>query len=377
MRVRESAGKSLHVNGMPGGCRHCIKGEKAVIFLGGECPLPDHCRWYCPISRERKGPGVFIDELPVMGDGDLLEELHAIDARGISFTGGEPMSGPRWDKVLRYLDILKAERPSLHAHLYTTGIPATASKLEDAASHGLDEIRFHPPPGQVEVITLARGIIPAVGVEVPAIPEPNEVETIKALIRHLEAIEADFINLNEFEFADTNASSLSERGFVLKEGTIAAVSGSEEAAASILTWYAEEIGGALKVHYCPIVTKDEYQLVNRYRRRAMNTRHPWEDITPDGTIVFGRARLAGDDASVQAMTGDLRAALGGKARATSMDPAARTLLFKPGLLRNKKFRSILFAPGVDAGIVEALPTRDREECEFTPLDAILKDNSSA
>ena len=166
MRIKESRGRSLYIGKLPKGCHLCIKGQKAVIFLEGSCTNPKHCRWYCPISEERREPGSFyINERRIESDEDVFDEIYAIAAKGISFTGGEPL-GRNFDKVIHYLNLLKNERKlRLHAHLYTTGINVTAEKLAKLGKAGLDEIRFHPPPGNYDVIREATRHIPDVGVE--------------------------------------------------------------------------------------------------------------------------------------------------------------------------------------------------------------------
>ena len=62
--------------GIPKGCKYCLKGKKAVLFLNGICQKPDHCSWYCPISEERKGKELtFANEIEISTNSELLDEI--------------------------------------------------------------------------------------------------------------------------------------------------------------------------------------------------------------------------------------------------------------------------------------------------------------
>ncbi|MFX0102811.1 MAG: radical SAM protein [Candidatus Hodarchaeota archaeon] len=370
MKIKESRGKSLYIGKLPVGCQLCIKGQKAVFFLGGTCTNPKHCRWYCPISEERRRPDSFyINEKRIESDQDVLKEIDAIDAKGISFTGGEPL-GKSFDKVLYYLDLLKNKKKlDIHAHLYTTGIDATEEKLEKLGDAGLDEIRFHPPPGNYDAIGKAIHYIPDVGVEVPAIPTDENIEYIRNLIKFLEKIGGKFININEFEFSETNAKELKQKGFILKDGSLAAVEGSEESARKILEWGKQKGITKVSLHYCPIITKDEYQLKNRYKRRARKTRRSVEVITRDGTVLFGRINLDSEK-ELEKLQERMQVRLKISRKNIEVNNEKKELYFHPKLLKNKTFLNLI--KEYKSGIVEAIPLTNRVECEYHPLRNFFK-----
>ncbi|MHA1369314.1 MAG: radical SAM protein [Promethearchaeota archaeon] len=369
MKIKESRGKSLYIGQLPLGCQHCIKGRKAVIFLGGACPKPEHCYWYCPISKERKDANaLFVNEQRIESDEDLLDEIDAIGAKGISFTGGEPLNY-NFSKVVHYLNLLKKEyNYKIHAHLYTTGLTATKEKLAKLSYAELDEIRFHPPSEKLEIIKEAVDYIPDVGVECPAIPTEKQTMHIKSLINLLEKSGGKFININEFEFSETNAKSLKARGFELKENTIAAVDGSEKMAMEILTWFASRENSTISVHYCPIITKDEYQLRNRYIRRGQRTKRSVEVLTGEGTVLFGRIKLKNNE-DVQDLLTKINIHVKKVKNKIAIQKDKKEIHFHPSLLKNEDFFEILKFLN-DVGIVEAIPTKNRDECEFTPIDTI-------
>ncbi|MFX1424936.1 MAG: radical SAM protein [Promethearchaeota archaeon] len=281
--------------GLPKGCKLCLKGQKAVLFLNGICQKPNYCSWYCPISSERRGKdATFANEIEITSKEDLLEEINKIDAKGMSITGGEPLSELNLEKTLEYIKYIKAKKSHrFHIHLYTNGITfneAIASKLAIA---GLDEIRFHASKDYWSNIefTLNKGII--VGSEVPVIPNKENLKELHELILHLDRIGVDFINLNEFEYCFPNSESLKTRGFQLKKGSIASVVNSHETAIETI----KELGNkvSIKMHFCPIRSKDYYQLRNRYIRRAKNVKLPFEVISEEGLLIFAQVEGIEED----------------------------------------------------------------------------------
>ena len=97
-----------------------------------------------------------------------------------------------------------------------------------------------------------------------------------------------FLNLNELEFSDTNAAALKERGYVLKSDESNTVLGSAEIAK-----HAFEIGcsdGGALLNFCSSRFKDAIQLRLRLLRTAQQFARPFDEITKDGTIIFGRIK---------------------------------------------------------------------------------------
>ena len=94
-QIKKSEQNSFYIKGrgIPRGCKYCLKGTKVILFLNGICQKPDHCSWYCPISEERRGKEAsYADEILILSKEDLLDEIEKINAKGISITGGEPLS---------------------------------------------------------------------------------------------------------------------------------------------------------------------------------------------------------------------------------------------------------------------------------------------
>ena len=263
------------------GCEQCAEGGKMVLFVYGYCDQRD-C-FYCPLGENRKNvTDVYANERRVESDDDVLEEAHRMDALGTSITGGEPQEA--LDRTCHYLSLLKDEfGADHHTHLYT-GIPGGRENMRRLSEAGLDEIRFHPPLEQwgdlhgtewEDILYVAReeGLTPAF--EIPGIrPEPE-------FLAFLDEGAADFCNVNEFEMSDGNYRRMQEAGFELQEGHMSAVDGSKQA---IL----DEMGGHERVYFCTSVFKDAAQHRNRLKRMAKNVSRDFDEITDDGTLVYGK-----------------------------------------------------------------------------------------
>lgn len=246
-----------------------------VLFVTGRC---DRSCWYCPLSSERKGKdAVFANEHRIESPGQMIREAEAMSALGTGVTGGEPLLCI--DRVIKYCHALKEHfGKAHHIHLYTAKAPSEKNLL---ALKGLvDEIRLHPPRECWEDI-LATDYIHAarrakelgfdIGIEVPALPG------LKYLIPALPYL--DFLNINELEWGETNADAMRMRGFELADGVHNAVEGARE--------WADELCKSEKVHWCSSSFKDSVQLRERLKRIAQNTARPFDEVTDDGTVVYG------------------------------------------------------------------------------------------
>ena len=260
------------------GCRLCQEGAKMVLFVTGLCPK--NC-FYCPLSDERRGKDlIFANERPVENDEDLLEEAGLMDAFGTGITGGEPLL--KIERVLHYIRLLKsAFGTEHHIHLYTSLAP-DRQLLEKLADAGLDEIRLHPPQENwwnlkhspyADALKNAKKLGIEAGIEIPALEGAEKVAVF--------AEEMDvFLNLNELEFSDNNSEALLKSGFSLESDISSAAAGSCK--------YAEAAFSACKrAHFCSSTYKDAVQLRKRFQRIAKNTARKFDDITEDGTLVYG------------------------------------------------------------------------------------------
>jgi uncharacterized protein len=246
-----------------------------VLFVTGRC---HRSCWYCPLSSERKGTDtVFANEVPVDVPAQIIEVAEMMSALGTGITGGEPLLC--LDKVTEYCRMLKGHfGPDHQIHLYTAKAPADA-ELERLKGL-VDEIRLHPPHESWKTILDTDFIRSArrakemgfdVGIEVPALPG------LEHLIPALPYL--DFLNINELEWGETNAYEMRKRGYELADELHNAIYGAKG--------WADELCRHDKVHWCSSGFKDSVQLRERLKRIAENTARPFDEITDDGTIVYG------------------------------------------------------------------------------------------
>ncbi len=261
------------------GCELCMEGLKVVIFVTGTCPV--NC-FYCPTSYDRRDIDAFyVDEEPLRDYTLLLDEISLIDAKGISITGGEPLSA-----IERVYEIIKLVKEvygsSFHVHLYTSGYYASKDVIRYLDRLGLDEIRFHPISDHTwKLVEYAvRETSMDVGIEIPALPN---LTYLKSVVLRAAEIGVKFVNMNELEVSETNALDVTLRGFVVKDDGRSVV-GSKESALRILEWV-EESGLDISVRFCPAVFKDVVQHRKRLLRKAVNCVEVGDQLLSDGTIV--------------------------------------------------------------------------------------------
>jgi hypothetical protein len=342
-----------------------------VLFVTGVCRF--RC-FYCPVSPVRNQKDVvYANERRVWSDRDVLDEARAIGAGGTGITGGDPLGVV--DRVDHYIRLLKGEfGPGHHIHLYTH--EPNPEKLARLAASGLDEFRLHIPHYLWGPLARDGGAYRAVleaapdwglrrGVEVPVLPD-KEAE-LKRLLRALDRIGVDFVNLNELEFSETNEVKMRERGYRTDPRNGWGVHGSRAVAERIL----REMRLSVPVHYCSSRFKDGVQLRQRLLRRAERTAPAFAERTPDGTVLLGVVEAsAGLDLARWAARVARAARVGPDGY--RLDPARRRVELGPTALRRAARR--LSWPAFE---VEEYPTSDALEVERLPLNDAARSRASA
>jgi uncharacterized protein len=354
---------SSHRGALSPGCLQCQEGKKLVLFVTGLCRF--RC-FYCPVSERRNQLDVvYANERRVLSDSDVLDEARAIGAAGTGITGGDPLGVI--DRTVHYVELLKAEFGiDHHIHLYTH--EPNSEKLERLARAGLDEFRLHIPHylwGSLEshgsayrdVLTAAPSWGLRRGVEIPVLPEKER--ELRRLLRALDGLHLDFINLNEMEFSATNESALHGRGYRIDPWNGWGVKGSRATAERIV----REVRLSTPLHYCSSRFKDSVQLRKRLLRRAERTAPSFADRTEDGTILLGIVEAA-DDGQLPRIVEALAAVGRVPAGDYRVDAARRRVELAPDRLRR-------LAPRLrfPAFTVEMYPTDDALEVERTPLNS--------
>lgn len=257
------------------GCKLCYEGAKLVLFLTGLCHRD--C-WYCPLSQERKDKDlIYANEHIISSPDELISVAHRMSALGTGITGGEPFLFP--ERLVQYAGALKKEfGPSHQIHMYTGMAPG--SDLLVRIQGLVDEIRLHPPyelwddllnTPYFSSIVHAKELGFDVGIEVPSLPR---MEKLIPILPYL-----DFLNINELEWGDSNANAMRIRGHLLRGDVSNAVQGGHDNAKPLLE--------NPKVHWCSSDFKDRVQLRRRLIRIASNTAREFDEITEDGTVLYG------------------------------------------------------------------------------------------
>lgn len=262
---------------LPKGCELCRLGGKLVVYITGKCG--DNC-YYCPVSNERFGKDVmYANEAKVEALRDFIYEAYRMNALGAGITGGDPILA--LNRVVRLIRMLKDEFSSVfHVHLYTSGRYVTYDVLRELQAVGLDEIRFHPVKDEYfKAIEKALKFDFDVGIEVPSLP--HEKDYLEKVIKWGTEKGVKFININELELTERNFQPLNVQGYKVNHG-LTGVKESAEVALSLLRRY-ETCNLAL--HYCSSVYKDVVETRTRFLRIIRYSSKPYEQGTPEGTVV--------------------------------------------------------------------------------------------
>ncbi len=243
-----------------------------MLFITGLCA--ERC-FYCPISRDRAlRDVVFINEVEVRSENDMLREVACSLSEGVGVTGGDPL-----EVLSRVVDVIKYLKDvfgsKFHIHLYTSGSKLDERSVSILENAGLDEIRIHITSRRsLEALKAAINSSLDVVVENPVLP--GQTSSIVGLIKDLDNIGVKYVNLNELEVSESNFQSILIRGFkVNPDGR--SVTGSKETAMEILN-NVKDLGLSISVHFCPALYKDLHQYSKRLMRRALGTKRVFEDI---------------------------------------------------------------------------------------------------
>jgi len=272
------AGTKVDCNGLSPGCRCCGDGGWSCLFINGRCN--GRC-FYCPTAQDDDGPPV-TNGLSFTSPEEYAAYVAALGFSGVSISGGEPMLTP--DLTLAYLNAVRTRcGPDLHLWLYTNGTLLTADLCRRLRDAGLDEIRFDLGAVRYNLkkLRLAVGCIPTVTVEIPAVPEDEEllklkmVEMAEAGVKHL--------NLHQMRLTPYNFGPLTERGYTFLHGEKVTVLESDLCALRLVRFGLEQ-GIPLPVNYCSFPFKRRFQHAAARRRAALNIRGSGEVVTEPGYL---------------------------------------------------------------------------------------------
>jgi len=272
------AGTKVDCNGLSPGCRHCGDGGWSCLFVNGRCN--GHC-FYCPTAQDDDGPPV-TNGLAFTSPEDYAAYVAALGFSGVSISGGEPLMTP--ELTLSYLRaVRKRSGAAVHLWLYTNGTLLTADLCSCLRDAGLDEIRFDLGAVRYNLkkLRLAVGSIPTVTVEIPAVPEDEELLKLKMV--EMAAAGVNHLNLHQMRLTPYNFGPLTERGYTFLHGEKVTLLGSELCALRMVRFGLEQ-GIPLPVNYCSFPYKRRYQHAAARRRAALAVCVPGEVVTEPGYL---------------------------------------------------------------------------------------------
>jgi pyruvate formate-lyase activating enzyme-like uncharacterized protein len=272
------AGTKLDCSGLSPGCRCCGDGGWSCLFVNGRCN--GHC-FYCPTAQDDDGPPV-TNGLAFTSPDDYAAYVAALGFSGVSISGGEPLMTP--DLTLAYLSAVRKRcGDAVHLWLYTNGTLLTADLCGRLRDAGLNEIRFDLGAVRYHLkkLRLAVGCIPTVTVEIPAVPEDEELLKLK-MVEMAEA-GVSHLNLHQMRLTPYNFGPLTERGYIFIHGE-KVTSLESELCALRMVRFGLEHGIPLPVNYCSFPYKRRFQHAAARRRAALTVCTPGEVVTEPGYL---------------------------------------------------------------------------------------------
>jgi pyruvate formate-lyase activating enzyme-like uncharacterized protein len=269
--------KPFH-NQISEGCKLCGQGKWSCLFITGKCNAK--C-FYCPASQEADGVPTS-QNLHFETPEAYAEYINYFKFKGVSFSGGEPLLF--FDRTLEYLKAIRENcSPEIYVWMYTNGILASEEKFGKLAAAGLDEVRFDigATHFKLDKIAFAKGIIPNITIEIPAVPE--EKEKLKQLLPEMIKTGVTNLNLHQLRLTKHNAQKLLKHNYTFIHAEQPVVLESELAALEIVN-YARENNLGIGVNYCSFFFKNRFQKAGFRNQIARALASPDEIITEKGFV---------------------------------------------------------------------------------------------
>lgn len=260
------------------GCKICGQGNWSCLFITGKC---NGSCFYCPAPQ-------LADEVPSTQNLKFetaeayADYINFFGFKGVSFSGGEPLLF--FDRTLHYLKTVRERcNPEIYTWMYTNGILADEQKFRKLADAGLNEVRFDigATGFKLDKIGFAKGIIPNITIEIPAIPE--EKEKLKKLLPEMIKAGVSNLNLHQLRLTKQNAEKLAKRNYTFIPAEQPIVLESELAALDILN-FAREKQLEIGINYCSFFFKNRFQKAGFRKQVAAALANPGETITEKGFI---------------------------------------------------------------------------------------------
>ncbi len=274
------------------GCRLCGQGLWSCLFITNKC---NAACFYCPSAQLN-------DEVPATQSLNFetaesyADYINYFGFKGVSFSGGEPLLF--FERTLHYLKTVRNLcSPEIYIWMYTNGILATKEKLSLLAEAGLDEIRFDigATGYKLDKVKLAKGIIPQVTIEIPAVPEKKT--KLKQLLSEMAEAGVSNLNLHQLRLTKHNAPKLLKHPYTYVPAEQPVVLESELTALELLE-YAQKQKISMGINYCSFWFKNRFQAAGFRQRLALTQNKAKSDVTEKGFIRLLKGNSIGYKALV-------------------------------------------------------------------------------
>lgn len=242
------------------GCLRCAAGTYSCVFLTERC---NRSCYFCQQDRSAWKHQHFkakelMNGLMFSSPEGYIRYLAGYGYKGVGFSGGEPFL--EFDRLLLYVKkIRRALGGKVYLWAYTNGDLVSEDKLKALAAAGLDELRFDLSARNYDLAPLRLAVrhLPAVTVEIPAIPE--DLGTVVSLLPELRALGVKHLNLHQLQYTEQNRRAFRGRGYTAarREGAGQSLVLESEITALKIIKSALGPGPAPAVHYCGGLYKDQ------------------------------------------------------------------------------------------------------------------------
>ncbi len=278
----------VDVSRLSRGCQLCGEGQWSCLFINNLCN--GKC-FYCPtqqtdLARPETNTLIFDDPE------SYVDYIRTFGFKGVSISGGEPLIS--YEKSLAFVKAVKQEfGDEVYVWLYTNGMLLTAEKADAFQQAGLNEMRFDigATDYKTDQLKLALGKIPVVTVEIPAVPQEEEV--LKEKIRELSGLGASHLNFHQMRLTPYNFNHLVEQDYTYTHGEKVTVIESELTALRLIQFTLDE-GINLPINYCSFVYKNRHQKSANRMKHAPLVVYPWESVTENGFMRSFFAKVSSD-----------------------------------------------------------------------------------
>jgi len=260
------------------GCRSCANGAWSCLFINGRCNAS--C-FYCPTAQDETD-GPLSNGIPFGTPEDYAEYVALFGFTGVSISGGEPLL--TLDRSLEHIAAVRRRcGDAVHLWMYTNGTLLTRDITSALADAGLAEIRFDIGATRYDLskLRLAVGVIPTITVEIPAVPE--EEELMRGKLVEMAAAGVQHLNLHQMRLTPHNLRHLASRAYTFVHGEKVTVLESELTALRLIR-YGIEQGIDLPVNYCSFPYKRRFQHAAARRRGLPHIQGTDDMITDVGYL---------------------------------------------------------------------------------------------